>query len=690
MLSAASAFRSADVDADIDFEFDADFQNPPVRGPLSEACAEAVRKLTRLQRLVTPGIGLVNGVDIGQDDDLGVDAGLVPIDWQRGVAQLLDFQGNVRTQLHVAPAESARQEAIDDVAREFTLLVDGVCRAMISPGIDDRHTTRWEQASTWTLDGDLLCTGDFIIARGIPAPNGGKPFWAMRPDVKEIHDLMHQQPLRRSDAASWHGADRYPRPTFERLAPASSRRAGRFDETWVFDVSSDCDISTVLANSRAEPTRIFCVDRRADLRPEDMTLREIRRDPFESPDASADDAVTQARPHMSRAGERRVRAMVVGDSLRKEGSSQPRVGHYDAPSLARALKTAFSRIAEADGCPPIAPTHVSIVSSHHESESFRFNPAVPEPSFGTRFLKAATSLFQAPAMTASLRKDAFRVASQRPRHELYEEGEEAIKPRYNVVPTEDPDLDGRKFVRNASGHYVNKGPGGTVMLWRAEDGSIRSADKYPDLGQTHVKGSGLEIEQDAGPESERVPAQGPGKLIAWLQDRASPASGPLASATTGPGRSNRFPAAGAHRFETIRLGEVEVQRPLLRRMGWRDDGRSLNVPGAVLGLRFAPDALARFMADGTAPERIAALRLLKQMFRAGVPMRDVCRTPDSRSPSGRVPVDVLNLLLAINQALDDELMLPVSLWEALWDGTPPPLPRRVPDKGLLAPNAEEG
>lgn len=659
-VSASPMVTPVEVDADIDFDFDfeGDDDLPPTRGRLSGACAEAVQELTRLQRLITP--------IIRRDDDAGIDPGWVPIDWQAGVAELLDVRGNVRTQLCVAPAEPATSpEAIDKVAQAFLRLLQGAAGPLSLRAVHDRQCTLWPIPSTVTLDGDVLRFDSFVIGRRLSEPDPEGSFWAMRPDVGEIQHLMFQRSVRDAAWIAANGVDRYPRPTFDHQAPASTRKPGRFDETWVFDVAGDADVATVLANSRAEPTRLFRLSRQPAPVLDEMALREIRRDENASPAAVGDGAATRATSDTP-APQRRVRAMVLGDSARHEGSAQPRAGDYDAPSLARALKAAFGKIADRDATAPVVPTHVSIISSHHESQAFRSDPDIGEPSFGTSFLKTAVELFDAPAMTASVRRDGFRVASQHPRHLEQRNGERTVQFGHNVVQMAVPDLDGRKFVRSSAGDYLNKAPGGTVKLWRADDGSIRSADKYPDLGQTHVRDSG----QDAGP------------LIAWLQQRSSLSTRPPAGTAPGPEPlPGKSPAAPPPPALPLLLGEVDIQRSLLRRMGWRDDGRRLDVPGAFLRLRFSPGPLLALIDGGTAPERIAALRLLRQMLRAGLSMSMICQPDASSASKAQIPA-ALNLLLALKLALDDDLMLPVSLWEALWHGTPPPLPQRVPGKGM--------
>ncbi len=580
------------------------------------------------------------------------------IDWLAGEANLFDAQGRLRTQLRVAPARSPSAEDTDVVARNLTGLATAVSNLVHDSTV--KYLDRTNDADCWafpadfTLDGDVLRVAHHVLARAqSPERTVDGKRWHQYADTAELRYLfnaVHEEGTRSGPK----DLDRYPRPAWDEQPLPSSRKDSQYDETWVFHISDNYNDATVIANTRKEATRLFVLERQPS--PEaPPPPREICR-----PDRAGTAGTTEPR---AAATPRTIRFMVSGDSVRHHGSHHVRAGRYDADQLAQVLKTSTDHIARQDGTSPVVPARVSLVSSHHESSAFWFSPTTPEPTFSERFIDRATKLFGNQSITASACTDAIRVATLPGRQAQHQSGRHDVSLNHNVVETTDAELDGRKFVRGPTGEYMNKAPGGKVITGKASDGTIWSVPKYPDYGQAHVKNS----------------TQRPAELIAWLQQRAAPAA--ASAATAGPlTAAASTPSAAEQR---MLLGQVEIQRSLLQRMGWKDDGKPLDRPGAFVDLRFAEETLQQLLATATPPERIAAMRLLKQIMRTGVPGRELCYSGQASASPQSCSRTTTELLSHIDQAFDDDLQLPDALWKALWPNQdPPPLPLRVPGKRL--------
>ncbi|WP_423601201.1 hypothetical protein [Roseateles sp. MS654] len=581
------------------------------------------------------------------------------IDWQAGKANLFDAQGRLRTQLRVAPARSPSAEDTDVVARKLTGLATAVSNLVHDSTVKYLDRTNdhdcWAFPADFTLDGDVLRVAHHVLAREQSPERAvdGKR-WHQYADTAELHYLF--KPIHKQ-GKQWGPKDlqRCPRPAWDEQPAPSSRKDSHYDETWVFHIGDIACDSTVLANTRKEHTRLFVLEREPHPEAPQPPLEICR------PGRAGTARTTEPR---AAATPRNIRFMVSGDSVRHHGSHHVRAGRYDADQLAQVLKTSADHIAGQDGTPPVVPTRVSLVGSHPESSAFWFSPTTPEPTFSERFIDRATELFGNQSITASAFTDAYRVATRGGHQVEHSNGDRYdVCVNYSVVETSDAELDGRKFVRGPTGEYMNKAPGGKVITGKAPDGTIWSVPKYPDYGQAHVKNS----------------TQRPAELIAWLKQNAAPAA--VSAATAGPlTAAASTPSAAEQR---MLLGQVEIQRSLLQRMGWKDDGKPLDRPGAFVDLRFAEETLQKLLATATPPERIAAMRLLKQIMRTGVPGRELCYSGQASASPQSCSRTTTELLSHIDQAFDDDLQLPETLWKALWPNQDPPaLPLRVPGKRL--------
>ena len=641
--------------------------SPPGEQQLERAKATAKEALKSLQALLTPA-------GINQE---------MKIDWSLGTAELRDGNGEVRTLLKVPPAHLHDEpdaltqdcrvaEALGYVASAATSFL--YCKAREQPA----DPSCWSLPTTLTLDGDVLRTDRFVLS--LFGSDGKR---SDRADILELSWLSWQRqtpaPIAQGTMTRrGHGRPAFigpALPTLDTARPPSQRQRGHWDETWLFHISDDVDVSTNLANSRKEPVRLFCVDPRpgSDARPEKVQeivpqwinpgWDEVDRQvvahsaamALPLPAGPSTDHKDRQDAHEQLASHgRRLRFMVVGDSQRVAGSPIPRAGAYDGRSLAGMLHRATQAIAQKDGAAPASPQRVSIVSSHHESKAFRQDPSDPGSTLGEEFIDEATRLFDSPSMTASLRSDAVRVAFNYPGSEDREGHPVELVISKNSVYVEDPALGGRKFVRTADGRYLNKAPGGVVVLSK-RDGTIHRRFKVEDFGQAHVA------------DTTQRPSDGLLKFLTKSDDA--------------PPLSPSVPQSG----QKLLLGEVEVDEPLLDRMGAQLPVGHLDEPGAYRRLRFNPAELKRLLTQGTPPERVTALRLLKQIMRSGVQPQQMVleRAPILAQESAKQAQSMIEMLRDVDKGLDDHLLLATNVWQALWvgHGEPPPLPLAVPAKG---------
>ncbi len=628
------------------------------------------------------------------------------IDWATGTAELFDKRGTTRSLLRIPALQDDRTAAtLAASAASMRALVDAAGRLLAcGRARADSDPDCWSLPTVLTLDGRVLRAESIVLGRLAQEPDARGDRWQLRPDAREFGFLCVQRQWPRAQPSTLrrrHGAafDGPPLPTLASNRAPSQREPGRFDETWVVQVGGDHDltVTTLLANSLRERVRLFKVEPVPNSTAGPTWLREIAPncipngwDELDGDRSATNTAVsvpaplqTLDVPRKPRSGARtpipdggtrsarhddtsdldavcagtvvRPRVMVVGDSQREHGDPEPRAGHYDAVSLAHMLKRAADTVAARDGASIQAPGHVSIVSSHQQAHAFRRQPSdAPEPSFGARFLTTLTEVFEDPSITVSMRTDGYRIAYHHPHSEDHDGRYEHLDPSDNAVYMPDPSLEGRKFVRTADGRYLNKAPGGTVLLSRRADGTIRQVDKYPDLGQAHVADT-----------TQQTPPQ----FVHWLS-----------SARDASPRTNGLPEAGPR----FLMGEVIVDRGLLARMGWQDAGQDLAAPGAYLRLRFEPDDLAALLRGGEPPERVAAMRVLKQMMRDGMSAKDIIRPSTARHVPASAAGAMTSRLHELDASLDDQLLLSTSVWQALWHGRDdcPPLPRSVPAKDM--------
>ncbi|OWQ48538.1 hypothetical protein CDL60_01140 [Roseateles noduli] len=239
--------------------------------------------------------------------------------------------------------------------------------------------------------------------------------------------------------------------------------------------------------------------------------------------------------------------------------------------------------------------------------------------FGARFLEALSGAtgFNDPSLTVTVRTN-------------------------GVYPGEGEDR-GRLLVLGSTGDKRHRPPGGAVRL-ALLDGQVQATDKVAEDGRSFVADTG----QESAP------------LLDWWRP---------------PPRPNA-PVRGTTSFL---MGEVAVSIELLERMGvpgltgdpQGGKGASMAEPGACLDMRFDARRLKDFMNGSSPTDVVQALRLFRQNLRARPDMSDIFRG----DPGCIRWCDTW--LSHVGRAVDEDLMVPPSLWIALWpSGEAPEVPLR--------------
>ncbi len=331
-------------------------------------------------------------------------------------------------------------------------------------------------------------------------------------------------------------------------------------------------------------------------------------------------------PHFRRSDDPplRVRMTVVSGT---HGDAHRHIGPYGIPpdDLARSLAAIAGRISPDR---PVSPRHVSVVSCALDGPLY--------PGYGGRLHKALGQVFADAPPSVSVRTGPYAVDAQ-----------------------------GRKFQRTGDGDFMHRKPGGTLVLSTDPSGALRQCAKDVESGQSFIA-------VDNPPDDP---------LLRWLQS------------TTPTRRDAALVAAKVHvdgdcDIEPYLMGEVEIERRTLRCMGASDYGGlhagrtigEMRAPDAMLTLKFDPRLLVAFIAGrGDVPQRIQALRLLRQLMRAGRQDR-LLLTAGGPWGCGESMRQAKALLEAVRLGMDDGLHLSPAVWARCWHPEDaPPLPMRRND-----------
>lgn len=618
----------------------------------------------------------------------------------RGEAELQDPSGRCRTLIRFAPPLGHDGRQLSRRDEDLLKVLTFARRHLVSPAMRSHD---WPLVAELTLDGDVLRTGALPLGRLNPID--ASTVEPLSDTAHELRRLSRQRPC--PVAAALHD---WPRsPDLQGLetarAGATPRRASRYDETYVFQLSPHAAALPGLVAKHPHSTRCFAVSATGD-------PKEIE--------------VPGYQPSVVPSWRRSVRFTVVGDAYRTEGRTALGLAGRTGTELANALAEAARHIAHRSRAShPIIPSRVSVLGAYLGQDPFlppdgrpspdRSTPLtfpshtapLPEPlppdppsHFGEALLSGLSVQFGTQEISVSVRRGGVLV--QTPARS----DASSSQPGSATSPTAHPDRVGRKRVRGPDGEHHHQAMGGTELVYWDENHRLRRRDKYPDQvhglirhddqrpqalvdwlhehaatpfdgsSNRHSDGDGdgdgdtraEPRQQNTQPMATRAAA----KAAASEDRRLSPRIG--ASAVPGEPPEN---AAGPSRLveHPLPFGEVSLTLTTLRQMGllgWGRATEALHEPSAFLRLRFYPNALMAFMSAGPPGPRLEGMRLIKQMLRNEVPARQICH-PAGREfdrPGGLTS----QLLQAIDLAVSADLKVHPDVWTALCEGQRPSRP----------------
>jgi hypothetical protein len=474
---------------------------------------------------------------------------------------------------------------------------------------------------------DLIAEGALhLLQRKFGACGGGtddaqplKRYWPLPPSLTLDGDVLRagDRILGRHAAKDrqWHYAPEHLTEIRLLLTPMNRSRLRPVDEWFVQTLDAPAPLDSAKPASPPAHDRVYVLQLSGEL-PPSVKMKDLSRTRVLQMDDQQNQrwVPTPRVAPWSGSAPPNARLVMIAGSRVDEESGELRVCGRTPTELAATAVHAMALFSQKEGLSsPLVPSHISLVTCYLDNGAFA--------PFGEPFLREAAGPtgFNHPALTVSVRTNSVELTGS-----------------------------GQKQVLGTGDTPRHRQPGGTLALSLAGD-RVQATPRYLEDGSSFI----LDREQD------------PSGLLAWWSSRPT---------GTPSGTSPNTSAKG----DPFLMGEVEVSPALLARMGLHQqatgtplpDRTLADRPGAFLSLRFDARRLMTFLQGKASPlEIVQALRLLTQCMRAGASPADLV------VGNGQATDAAIAVLMAIRRAVDDDLMLPSSVWSALWPpGEAPPVP----------------